>query len=396
MPDATTSLLPAAALLALWTLGDPSLPAVEFTGCFALNPDRILLHAHGLQGVPGDGYFILDTGSSIVAVDTQCRSLLSGAGQMLGAGLSSGSGAMLIQQTVPFDVGGLRIRAGLMGAIFNLAYVHAVEGYNALGLIGYPVLAGKVIDIDPEAGACRILDALPRSLDLGEFDRLPCGIAHAGQIRLTLAVAGHRLPLLLDTGKPGFLDLTPAAFATLEQEGQLIIDPNPQGVAGSQRSFGLCKDLTIGSWRFAACKASTASEPTLGMEFLRNFHCIIDYRGACVYLKPNREYPTYQPPSEPPLRLRLIDERVQIMVKAGIAGAALRATVRPHAARDRWPACEGHGFRARVPAPRRLRERPGQAPCRGRGRLGRDHHPPELRRQAAEVATPPNLRRRGL
>ncbi len=352
----------AAAMLASWLAG--SLQAVEFTGCFELSADRVLLHAHALPGVPVDGYFILDTGSSIVAVDTRCGSLLRGTGELMRAGMSDGSSAMRIQQTAPFDVGGLHVRAGLLGTVFDLAYVSAIEGYTALGLIGYPVLAGKVIDIDPDAGTCGIFDAMPQGLDLRTFDRLHCVIAHAGQIRVEMPVAGHRMLLLLDTGKPGFLDLSPDAFDMLAQDGSLADDPDNLGVAGSQRRFGRFKNLAIGAYHFAACTASTAgrSHPRHGIP-------------AGFPLHHRLPWLVHLPEAEPGL-CDLFARQQAAAASAqggragrdhghgGIACAAVRAAIRPHAARDRWPSAHGHGFQASVPAPERLAPRPGHPPCR--------------------------------
>ncbi len=295
--------------------------SVEFTGCFDVSPNWILLHASGLPGLAVDGYFILDTGSSIMVCDPQCRSLLAGEGVLMGAGLATGPAAISIQRTTAFDIGGLHIPAGLLAAALGLEDIRRDQGFNALGVIGHPIFGDRVLDIDPDADAFRILDRLPAELDLSRFTRFPARITATGALRILVTVGRRRINAMLDTGMPEFMVLDPGTFGTLERDGTLVLDRRPRRIDPANGQFGLrvgnCRDLAIDAFRFRAARITTAALPVLGMPFLRNFRCIIDYPGAAVYLRPAREYASYRPPPEPPFTLARDGEAATIVVEDG-------------------------------------------------------------------------------
>ncbi len=327
--------LPALWFVVAWS-GPSPLPGVEFSHCFEHDPCAIVLRLDARPGLPSDGCLYLDTGCSRIALDRPCAALLHGDGGTFTSYLAAGAAAMPDLRTSPFQVEGCAVRAGLPATVFDFSHLAEAVGYHLVGILGTPFFAGRIVDIDPDAGAVRILDRLPSDLDLARYDRWPF-LALGGVLWVDLRVGDIHRTALIDTGSSDFIDLPLADIVRLEAAHVLTRSPDPREstIPGGniQRPRSTGEQLPVAGFHFASAEVVASDRAAVGMDFIRNFRFIIDLQRNVIYLRPNRGYPLYRMPAAPVLGLFRRDGRIVMSVirnsdaeRCGLAsGSTLRA-----------------------------------------------------------------------
>jgi hypothetical protein len=169
---------------------------------------------------------------------------------------------------------------------------------KADGVVGYDSFAGKVVEIDYDAGLLRIRHDLPATAD---YRRL--GIIWRGDrtlVPITINAGGRDRPVvaLFDTGSKWSLTLSSAdpiapVVAALPRLGgrtstksdgsrvELDVVTLPQASIAGFRLAGVQADVER--------KRGESNVPfnILGNDFLKRFNVLIDYRTGDLFLKPN-------------------------------------------------------------------------------------------------------------
>jgi hypothetical protein len=300
---------------------DNLLPAVEFQHCFDLNPYRILVPIDGQPGIPLAGFAVLDTGAGMIAIDPLYKSLLRGDVVLKPVVMATGYAMVRFQTTAPFKIGGYPVPAGLMSSEINLSTYREGEGINMMVVAGYPLFSGKTLDLDPEADAVRILEQFPKNLDLSSFTKLPFTISQQGAIDIAVRVDGLLLHLGVDTGSSDFMSLKLNELLNLQKGGRLRTNINRSNVESVNGMIGISSfigsNFSIDRFHFASVNVSPGATSNLGMQFLHNFRCLIDYYGKAIYLRPTPEYAHYRPLGPVPFQLRWVHDAVTMVIEPG-------------------------------------------------------------------------------
>jgi hypothetical protein len=299
-------------------------PAVEFTHCFDLDPDQVILHIDSQPGLPSDAYAILDTGSSFMVVDDSCKSLLKGEYRPYQINLTLGTMNLWMRETCSFSAEGFPISAGLDCAAIDLSNLREASGINIIGVIGYPSLSKKIIDFDNDSRLVRIDDHLPPEIDLSTFSKWNFMVDH-GRIFLMLKIPhcdDGLIKVMVDSGTEDVIDLPKEAFSKLAHDGFIreneinIRFEQANGIAVSQRGNSI-GDFLIGGTNFNRCEIKVADRAAIGMGFIKYFHFIIDYPNKVIYLKKLVNHPNYQAPVHSGLELHFLHQSIYLKAVEG-------------------------------------------------------------------------------
>jgi hypothetical protein len=308
------------AILLVYGFGDMS-PAVEFHHCFDVNPYRIVVPIDDQPGLPLAGLALLDTGAGLIAVDPICRSLLRGDAILKPVVTATGYTMLRFQTTAAFSIGGYPVPAGLNASAINLATYREAEGFNLMVVAGYPLLADKILDLDPEADVVRIFDHFPADIDMSNFSKFPITISPQGAIGISVRVDGFVMNIGLDTGSSDFLNLKVDDLLKLQKAGKLhgCNEENRAETMNGMMSMSAVysTNFTIDHFRFANVKLSSSPTSNLGMQFLHNFRCIFDYHEKVLYLRPTPDYANFKPLAPVPFQLRMVHDGVTLVIEPG-------------------------------------------------------------------------------
>jgi hypothetical protein len=300
---------------------DYLLPAVEFQHCFDLNPYRILVPIDGQPGVPLAGFAVLDTGAGMIAIDPLYRSLLRGDAVLKPVVTATGYAMVRFQTTARFKIGGYPVPAGLISSEINLSTYREAEGINMMVVAGYPLFSGKTLDLDPEADVVRILEQFPEDIDLSSFTKLPFTISQQGAIDIAVRVDGLLLHLGVDTGNSDFMSLKLNELLNLQKIGKVRANMNQSNVESVNGMIGISSligsNFTIDRFHFSSVNISPGVTSNLGMQFLHNFRCLIDYYDKALYLRPTPEYANYRPLGPVPFQIRWVHDAVTMVIEPG-------------------------------------------------------------------------------
>jgi hypothetical protein len=224
-----------------------------------------------LPGKPATGrhLFALDTGASHHLFDLSLRSVL---GQPQGAELNvttaSGIGATSLEM---FDaptarLGNLSLRSLQPVGCVDLARLREASWTEIHGIIGMPLLATQVVEIDPDAHTVRFLDRVDPAA-AGTPVPLRYNDMWMPEVDVDLPGIGRR-PMIVDTGDVGSGSVAQADFDRLLQSGA-IREPRTRtarDLASSVRASSSCRATwsrsTSRGERCTSGRRASSADPT--------------------------------------------------------------------------------------------------------------------------------------
>jgi hypothetical protein len=244
---------------------------------FRLGPNNAIHLVGAINGI-GPLDLIFDTGAGI--------GVLGEGASAKGAALHEGKGNRFTLGAV--TIGGIGMkRIDFHGTL------------KADGVIGYDSFAGKVVEIDYDAGMLRIRHDLPRTTGYRHI-----GIVWRGDrtlVPMMINAGGRDRPIvaLFDTGSKWSLTVSSA-----DPVAPLVAALPRLGGRTSTKSDGsrvkldvvTLPQVSIGGFGLAAVQADVERERAasnvpfniVGNDFLKRFNAVIDYRTGDLFLKPNR------------------------------------------------------------------------------------------------------------
>ncbi|MDR2936959.1 MAG: PDZ domain-containing protein [Rikenellaceae bacterium] len=255
------------------------------------------------------GTFIFDTGASHLIFDSLYLARSGYTPGEMGTSLFSGVGTA--REKGGYVAEPTTIRFDTLSYTFNGApvlQVRPVLGRRADGIVGWPLLAGRVAMFDYETGQVTVFapDSPP---DLTGYTALPLAYRRYRYHVRAEAEPGNgkriRGKFLLDLGSSGAISFT---SGTARKYKLNRITPSVEsyarnaGVGGEGRSTVFrATAVTIGGFRVEELicshshntSGSMATKKYLGLlgnRLLRHFSVIIDFKTRTLYLKPNGEF----------------------------------------------------------------------------------------------------------
>lgn len=277
------------------------------------------------------GVFILDTGTTLMAVDGRFANLL-GKGRPLSLSTLGGTRSFEVHAAPALGFGPWTIPAGGQAVCLQLSFLSQVAGLELAGFVGMTPLQGLVVSIDYDADTLRLGDALAAGQAAG-YQALPLTIV-AGSLcpRFTLEIGGVSHAVYLDSGSGYAVSLLPATYDALLAQGAIRAGAGARGVtmAGEvDDATGLLSGVRLGAFAYpalAVCRLTSASLDlidTVGLGFIARHNVIIDVPHRMLYLQQRASrLGTADVETNIGLHLLKIDGRITIgLVDAGCAAA---------------------------------------------------------------------------
>jgi PDZ domain len=279
-------------LIAACALGTPA-PAVEALWSsmdYQRNGSYIVLPST-TPAIPG--VFILDTGSTLMAVDGRFANVI-GKGHQLSISTLGGTRSFDVHAAPALGFGPWTIPAGGQTACLQLSFLSQVTGLELAGIIGMTPLLGLVVSIDYDADTLRLSDARTAGQAEG-YQALPLTIVEGSRCpRITLEIGGVSRTVDLDSGNGYAVSLLPATYDALLASGAIRAGLGSKGVtmAGTvDNASGLLSGVRCGAFAYPAlsvCRLTGASPDlidTVGLGFLARHNVIIDVPRRLLYLQ---------------------------------------------------------------------------------------------------------------
>jgi hypothetical protein len=283
---------------ATWTFGDGTAP-VEYVEespneVFPSGVPRILIDVV-INGVKGR--FILDTGAAVTAI-TEGFAKRIGAKQITSSTLGGigGSVSANIYKVDTIAIGPSVLHNVLISSGLRDDFD---PGVGVVGLIGYDLLAGAVVDLNLDAGTLRLMD--PEKV---EPDQSKGIVVHADfsdqHIRVPMKLNGKfDVIATLDTGNP----INVLFSKDLVQHEGLLFLVDPEQIGSSRYGGGVggveiehcgrlgALDLGPISYKpVPACDSEfeTRNEILVGLDFMKNFNYVFDYPEGIMVMSPRK------------------------------------------------------------------------------------------------------------
>jgi hypothetical protein len=233
--------------------------------------------------------FLLDTGSSITAVDRSLRDILA---QPLRAEVIStlyGERRVTSYRAPVIRIGGYVASEIPEVACVDLSGARAVGGCDVRGILGMDFLKRQILKLDFDKGEVRFLASVPEGSGtsfslLFEEDR--------PRVPITIEGAGERL-FILDTGDVGisFGSIEPRFLTQLIDAGRAVTIGASLGMSfvdgrSAQCSVARVAGISIGGLRHSNVVFDSAADNTLGLGFLARYVVTLDFPSRTIYLKP--------------------------------------------------------------------------------------------------------------
>jgi hypothetical protein len=277
------------------------------------------------------GVFILDTGTTLLALDARFDQLL-GKGQQLAVSTNGGTRVFTVHAAPALAFGPWSIPAGAQAISLPLSFLAQVTGLELAGFIGMTSVQGLVMSIDYDADTLRLRDGLAAGQAEG-YQALPLTItADSLSPRFTLEIGGVSRTVAIDTGSGFALALIPATYDALLASGFLRAVGSAKAVtmAGTvDNASGLVDGVRLGTFAYPALavgRASAASPEVIdavGVDFLARHNVILDVPHRMLYLR-QRAARLTAADLDPNIGIHLLmaDGRITIgLVDAGCAAA---------------------------------------------------------------------------
>jgi hypothetical protein len=215
-------------------------------------------------------------------------------------GAGDGSAPTRIARDVKLAMSGLEILANPLVAV-DLTPVSERRGKRLDGLIGAPMLAKWIVEIDYDAGEMRLYDPATFTYE-GEGEVLPLRVDGNGKPYVRGVVNGIDGEFLIDAPAGGNLVFAApfAAKHALARASESLLEDEIFGVGGSSRTlFGRVAEFRLGRFvfkkptaEFTKAKAGTLARADiaglLGGGILHRFRVILDCPGKRLILEPSR------------------------------------------------------------------------------------------------------------
>jgi hypothetical protein len=283
---------------ATWTFGEGTSP-VEYVEespneVFPSGEPRILIDVV-VNGVKGK--FVLDTGAGVTAI-TEGFAKRINAKRITSTELSGigGSTAASVYQVDTIAVG-----PSVLHNVYISSGLHDDfdPGVGVVGLIGYDLLAGAIVDLNLDAGTLRIMD--PAKV---EPDQSKGIVVHADfsdqHIKVPMKLNGKfNVIATLDTGNP----INVLFSKDLVQHEGLLFLVDPEQIGSSRYGGGVggveiehcgrlgALDLGPISYKpVPACDSEfeTRNEILVGLDFMKNFNYVFDYPDGIMVMTPRK------------------------------------------------------------------------------------------------------------
>jgi predicted aspartyl protease len=256
---------------------------------------RIYIDAK-VNGVPGR--FILDTGASGIALtdDFANRAKVKTVDRSSSFGIG-GVAKTLVRKADTIEIGGNTLSNVIVSSL-NEHFNDASNNEQPVGLMGFDVFGGAIVDLSLSGGTMRIIDpstgaapapegGYPFRVDLATLQpRVPVTLDDKLEILATLDTGGSSLVLMSDQVEHHGINL----LANRSFGGNEII----AGVGGYElTTCGPLARISIGPFIYAgteACESPVWELHTglLGFDFLKHFDYVFDYPHAVMYMIPHK------------------------------------------------------------------------------------------------------------
>ncbi len=170
--------------------------------------------------------------------------------------------------------------------------VKAVAGCELQAFIGMTFLKHKILQLDPDRGVVRLLDALPP--DLGEPFALGVSPQAIPTITMQLPGGGEE-QFLIDTGLLTYNsgDLSESVLRTLRARRQVIdlgrgLRTDAHGTSVLQKVE--ITSLKLGPFQHRHLHFSSSTRSTIGLRFLSRYVATFDFPGQTLYLRKSRTF----------------------------------------------------------------------------------------------------------
>lgn len=178
-----------------------------------------------------------------------------------------------------------------------------VDALQVHGILGADVIAHAILDIDPQAAAWAIRDTAPVLPEGRVSHRVPITLDNARAPRVTVRIDGVTIEAVVDTGaRASIVNWRAASLLGLSPTTEGLRQGSPiKGVSSHATANVLhtARELQIGGASIKAPEFRVADLPVfivvgladkpaiiLGMDQLKHFRTIIDYRGGEMTLIP--------------------------------------------------------------------------------------------------------------
>jgi predicted aspartyl protease len=286
------------------TAADLHPPAPSATWTFAgtqpfpirVAPERIYIDAK-VNGV--QGRFILDTGSAGIALtdDFANRANVKTVDKSSSFGIG-GVTKTLVRKADTIVIGGNTLSNVIVTSL-NEHFDDSLNSEQPVGLMGFDVFAGAIVDLSLSGGTMRITDpsagpvsppsgSYPVTIDLANFTpRAPVKLDDKFEMMATLDTGASDLVLMSNQVEHHGINL----LANRAAGGNAIIG----GVGGYElTTCGPLARLAFGPFIYTGTEACESPawglhDGLLGLDFLKHFDYVIDYPQAVMYMTPHKD-----------------------------------------------------------------------------------------------------------
>lgn len=233
-------------------------------------------------------WFIVDSGASGCVVDRAVarRLRIASRGAAQGTGAGKGSVDLSFADNVRYDLAGWELVAPT-SYLIDLSAQKALQGREVAGILGYDFFAQSVVEFDFEARVMTLRDPsapyeppgakpLPFKL-VKKTPYVPIRVKIEGR-----EPAEHDVLVDLGSGDGVDVDILASAPRTLEALGGVGLGQEFRMVMGRGEW------AEIGPFRLAEPTGATGGVQLIGLEVLRRFDLVFDYRRDRLLLAPNR------------------------------------------------------------------------------------------------------------